>query len=78
MQTMPRTRPARLKGRSRMPELMILGAVVVLVAGSSQIPKLARALGSARKEFEQAAAAHEAADAPTAAPDETPSGRHFS
>lgn len=35
------------------PELIILLVVVLLVFGSSKIPKLARSLGQAKKEFEQ-------------------------
>jgi sec-independent protein translocase protein TatA len=33
------------------PDLLIILAVVVLLFGSSQLPKLARSLGSASKEF---------------------------
>ncbi len=33
------------------PELLIVLAIVVLVFGSSQLPKLARSLGQAQKEF---------------------------
>jgi sec-independent protein translocase protein TatA len=35
------------------PDLMIVVAVVVLLFGASQLPKLARSLGSASKEFRQ-------------------------
>lgn len=35
------------------PDLLILLAVVALLFGSSQLPKLARSLGSAKSEFER-------------------------
>ena len=35
------------------PDLLILLAVVALLFGSSQLPKLARSLGSAKAEFER-------------------------
>ncbi len=35
------------------PELLIVLAVVLIVFGGSQIPKLARSLGQAQKEFKQ-------------------------
>jgi sec-independent protein translocase protein TatA len=35
------------------PDLLIVLALVALLFGSSQLPKLARSLGSAKKEFEQ-------------------------
>lgn len=35
------------------PDILIVLAVVVLLFGGSQLPKLARSLGSAKKEFEQ-------------------------
>ena len=35
------------------PELLIVLVVVVLVFGSSRLPKLARSLGQAQKEFKQ-------------------------
>jgi len=34
------------------PEALIVLAIVVLLFGGSQVPKLARSLGSAKKEFE--------------------------
>jgi sec-independent protein translocase protein TatA len=34
-------------------EFLVVIAVVALLFGSTQIPKLARSLGSAKKEFEQ-------------------------
>ncbi len=33
-------------------ELLLVGAVIALLFGGSQLPKLARSLGSAKKEFE--------------------------
>ena len=33
------------------PELLIVLAIVVVIFGSSQLPKLARSLGQAQKEF---------------------------
>jgi len=35
------------------PDLLILLVVVALLFGSSQLPKLARSLGSAKSEFER-------------------------
>jgi sec-independent protein translocase protein TatA len=35
------------------PELWIVLGIIVLVFGGSQIPKLARSLGQAQKEFKQ-------------------------
>ena len=35
------------------PELLIVLAIVVLVFGSTQLPKLARSLGQAQKEFKK-------------------------
>ncbi len=35
------------------PDMLIVLAVVVLLFGGSRIPKLARSLGSAKKEFER-------------------------
>ena len=36
------------------PELLIIFCVVVLLFGASQLPKLARSLGQAHKEFQAA------------------------
>ena len=36
-----------------MPELLILLAVLILLFGASQLPKLARAIGSSRAEYEK-------------------------
>lgn len=35
------------------PEILIVALVVVLVFGASQLPKLARSVGQAQKEFKQ-------------------------
>ena len=35
------------------PDLLIVLAVIVVLFGGSQLPKLARSLGSAKKEFER-------------------------
>lgn len=34
------------------PEILIVAGVIVLLFGGSQLPKLARSLGEAKKEFE--------------------------
>jgi len=36
------------------PELLIVLAIAMLLFGSAKLPKLARSLGSARREFEDA------------------------
>jgi sec-independent protein translocase protein TatA len=36
-----------------MTELLILAAVLILLFGASQLPKLARAIGSSRAEYEK-------------------------
>jgi sec-independent protein translocase protein TatA len=53
------------------PEWWIVLAVVVLVFGSSQLPKLARSLGEAQREFKKGLA--EGADPDTTKNDETTS-----
>ena len=35
------------------PEILIVGAIVVLLFGGSKIPQFARSLGSAKREFEK-------------------------
>ncbi|HZP28650.1 MAG TPA: twin-arginine translocase TatA/TatE family subunit [Acidimicrobiia bacterium] len=37
------------------PDLLVVLAIVALLFGGSQLPKLARALGSAKSQFEQGA-----------------------
>jgi sec-independent protein translocase protein TatA len=49
------------------PDLLIVLAIVALLFGSKQLPKLARSLGSAKSEFERGVR-----EAGTSAPDEPP------
>jgi sec-independent protein translocase protein TatA len=51
------------------PEILIVAGIVVLLFGGSQLPKLARSLGQAKREFE--GGQHEA-DTPAPAKTETP------
>jgi sec-independent protein translocase protein TatA len=51
------------------PDLLIILAVVALLFGSSQLPKLARSLGSASKEFRKGL------DEGAADTEQTPKGR---
>jgi len=51
------------------PELLIILAVVLLVFGSTRVPKLARALGEASREFRRGASSD---DEPTDPPPATP------
>ena len=44
------------------PDLLIILVIVALLFGSSQLPKLARSLGSAKAEFEKGIREREAAD----------------
>ena len=46
------------------PELLIILAVVLLLFGSTRLPKLARSLGQASKEFKQGADEGAKDDAP--------------
>ena len=46
------------------PELLIILAVVLLLFGSTRLPKLARSLGQASKEFKQGAGEGAKDDAP--------------
>jgi len=41
------------------PDLLIVFGVIVLLFGGSQLPKLARSLGSARSEFERGVSSSE-------------------
>ncbi|MBV8161569.1 MAG: twin-arginine translocase TatA/TatE family subunit [Acidimicrobiia bacterium] len=52
------------------PDLLIVLVVVALLFGSSQLPKLARSLGSARREFEKGLA--DGANASGSAAPDTP------
>jgi sec-independent protein translocase protein TatA len=45
------------------PELIIVLLVVLLLFGGTQLPKLARSLGQAKKEFEQGVVESDSADA---------------
>jgi len=46
--------PSRMIAFLEGPELLIVLAIVVLIFGSSQLPKLARSFGQAQKEFKSA------------------------
>ena len=48
------------------PELYIVLGIVVLIFGGSQIPKLAKSLGQAQKEFKKGIAEGSSDDAPAA------------
>jgi len=47
------------------PDLLIVLLVVVLIFGGTQIPKLARSLGSAHREFQRGLEEHEATNTST-------------
>lgn len=47
-------------------ELMVILVIVLLLFGGSQLPKLARSLGQAQKEFKKGVETEEAEDGPTA------------
>jgi sec-independent protein translocase protein TatA len=49
-------------------ELLIILAIVLLLFGSAKLPKLARSLGQAQKEFKQGLAEGQRDDPPVAAP----------
>lgn len=53
------------------PEWIVVLVVVVLLFGSSQLPKLARSLGQAQKEFKQGMDEGEKADSSNASTDTT-------
>ena len=48
------------------PELLIVLAVVLLLFGSTRLPKLARSLGEASKEFKKGVESSKDGDAPPA------------
>ena len=52
------------------PDLLIILAIVALLFGSSQLPKLARSLGKAKSEFEKGIRGGEASNSDPPAPDE--------
>jgi sec-independent protein translocase protein TatA len=55
------------------PELLIILAIVVLLFGSTRLPKMARSLGQASKEFRKGVAdGHAGDDDPEPAADEDP------
>lgn len=56
------------------PDILIILVIVVLLFGGSQIPKLARSLGQASKEFKGGLADRMKDDAPAATPRGTPTG----
>jgi sec-independent protein translocase protein TatA len=44
------------------PDLIIIALIVLVLFGSSQLPKLARSLGTAKREFEKGLGGSHAAD----------------
>jgi sec-independent protein translocase protein TatA len=50
------------------PDLIVIVVIIALLFGSSQVPKLARSLGQAKKEFEQGIAEGHAPAEPPAEP----------
>jgi len=52
------------------PDILIILAIVAVLFGGKQLPKLARSLGSAKSEFEKGIREGERTDSPTAASDE--------
>jgi len=52
------------------PDMLIILAIVALLFGSKQLPKLARSLGSAKSEFEKGIRAGEHPEEPAATDDE--------
>ena len=46
--------------------MLVIGAIIALLFGSSRLPVLARSLGTAKKEFENGMNDHEPAPAPAA------------
>jgi sec-independent protein translocase protein TatA len=55
------------------PELLIVLAIVVLVFGGTQLPKLARSLGQAQREFKSGLAETPADASPSTSPGSSPS-----
>ena len=55
------------------PELIIILVVVLVLFGGSQLPKLAKNLGKAQKEFKEGMADADKADDPAAASSSAPS-----
>lgn len=54
------------------PDMLVILAIVALLFGGSQLPKLARSLGSAKSEFEKGMRESEAEPAPAAPASEPP------
>lgn len=52
--------PGLLIGRPGTAELLIIGAIIVLLFGASKIPDLARSLGEAKAEYKKGAREAEA------------------
>jgi sec-independent protein translocase protein TatA len=50
------------------PQLIIVLAIILLLFGGSKLPKLARSLGQAQKEFREGLKEGEAAESSSAAP----------
>ena len=50
------------------PDMLIILAIIALLFGSKQLPKLARSLGSAKSEFEKGLLANHEESAPAPAP----------
>lgn len=57
------------------PEIIIVGALILVLFGAERLPKLARSMGQAKKEFEAASREWKGGDQPAqppAAPQSTP------
>lgn len=48
-------------------EIIVIAAVILILFGASAIPKFARSLGQAKKEFERGAKEEDGKDEPTGA-----------
>ncbi|MCU0267366.1 MAG: twin-arginine translocase TatA/TatE family subunit [Acidimicrobiales bacterium] len=49
-------------------ELILVFAVILLIFGGSQLPKLAKSLGQAQKEFKKAQTEEDTDDGPSSSP----------
>lgn len=56
-------------------EIVVIGGVIVLVFGASQIPKLARSVGEGLKEFKRSVREAKELDSTTGEDDTTPTSR---
>jgi sec-independent protein translocase protein TatA len=54
-------------------ELLVIGGIVILLFGAASIPKLARSLGQAKKEFEKGSKDAKTKD--SAEPEKVPEGQ---